>query len=375
MCNCSKASCGACNTIKQQRGPRGLQGLAGFAGQVSYGNGPPVSNPGQSYGLYQDGALNGNYWQWAPGGPWVDTGIQVAGADGTNGINAFTTTTANFTMPIVNGPALSLPVVNGDWAVAGQKIFVFGLGYLRVQIPSTSLIVVSNEGGTTNAAPGTPSVAGAGVSPAAEPGVAGVAGLTYVDSGPNVPGGLPPGFNSGIFYQTPGTIHLWNGFSFVNTGIPTTGGGGGGIGSLAQVAATPGVSPYPLAGDMGGGNNWFQRRSILQVPQIVTQSGSSYSFTYDYPFYILTVNADIQLSLPGTPPTAPSTPADCEYTFRLTNGGASMFTITYQANRWTKNPGITHPTQINPGETIVIICRLLNNKLNIINVEQNVVAI
>lgn len=94
----------------------------------------------------------------------------IAGANGTDGLNAFTETTAQFTMPNV-GSNVTITVSNvspltGLWAVTGQVIFVLGAGYFQVVSRTATTITMTNLGYTGNTAPGTLFLIGLNVSPA-----------------------------------------------------------------------------------------------------------------------------------------------------------------------------------------------------------------
>jgi hypothetical protein len=94
----------------------------------------------------------------------------IAGANGVNGLNAFTETTAQFTMPNV-GSNVTITVSNvspltGLWAVPGQIIFVKNAGYFEVVSNTATTITITNLGYTGNTAPGTLLITGLPVSPA-----------------------------------------------------------------------------------------------------------------------------------------------------------------------------------------------------------------
>ena len=94
----------------------------------------------------------------------------IAGSAGVDGLNAFTTTTAQFTVPAI-GANVTLAVSNtnpstGSWAVPGQSIYIENAGYYTVVSSTTTSIVVTNSGTTGNTAPGTVVASGQQVSPA-----------------------------------------------------------------------------------------------------------------------------------------------------------------------------------------------------------------
>lgn len=101
------------------------------------------------------------------------------GPAGVDGQNAYTVTTANFTIPAV-GANVSVSVSalgqsTGLWAQVGQVIYIQGAGYYEVVSATATVIVAENLGYTGNAAPTTVIALGAGVSPG---GVAGTNGST-----------------------------------------------------------------------------------------------------------------------------------------------------------------------------------------------------
>jgi hypothetical protein len=94
----------------------------------------------------------------------------IVGPNGVNGLNAFTTTTAQFIVPAI-GANVTLAVSNsnpstGSWAVPGQSIYIENAGYYTVVSSTTTSIVVTNTNTTGNTAPGTTVTSGQQVSPA-----------------------------------------------------------------------------------------------------------------------------------------------------------------------------------------------------------------
>lgn len=94
----------------------------------------------------------------------------ISGPNGTDGLNAFTTTTAQFIIPAI-GSNVTLAVSNtnpstGSWAVPGQAIYIENAGYYTVVSSTTTSIVCTNTGTTGNIAPGTTVASGQQVSPA-----------------------------------------------------------------------------------------------------------------------------------------------------------------------------------------------------------------
>lgn len=100
------------------------------------------------------------------------------GATGTAGKNAYTTTTANFTQPAVNG-TVSASVGDTSWMVAGQTLFVATGGYYTVNsITDSVTVVLTNTGDTGNASPTTVINSPQGVSPGGVQGVQGPSGAS-----------------------------------------------------------------------------------------------------------------------------------------------------------------------------------------------------
>lgn len=95
-----------------------------------------------------------------------------AGAAGEDGVNAFTYTTANFTMP-AEGANVTVAVQNSTWLVSIQKLYVAFAGYLEVQsMPTSTSVILKNIENTAaseyleNAAPGSVIPALSKISPA-----------------------------------------------------------------------------------------------------------------------------------------------------------------------------------------------------------------
>jgi hypothetical protein len=100
------------------------------------------------------------------------------GSAGPAGLNAFTITEFNFTVPAINGTE-TIAVLNSQWMQPGQPIFISSAGYYEVQLtPTLQSVVIKNLGYTGNAAPGSTILAGVGVSPSGRIGLQGPAGAT-----------------------------------------------------------------------------------------------------------------------------------------------------------------------------------------------------
>ena len=104
------------------------------------------------------------------------------GPAGIDGLNSFTVTTADFTVPTIGQDVTinvsALGQATGIWARAGQEIFIATAGYYRVVSATATVIVATNVGATGNAAATTVIAIGSGVSPGGREGVAGATGAT-----------------------------------------------------------------------------------------------------------------------------------------------------------------------------------------------------
>lgn len=98
-------------------------------------------------------------------------GAEGNGTIGADGVNAFTYTSAAFTMP-AEGATVSVQVLNTSWMVVGQKLFVQVAQTMEVTSITTALVVVlknvestASSAYTENAAPGTNIPAGSKICP------------------------------------------------------------------------------------------------------------------------------------------------------------------------------------------------------------------
>lgn len=81
-----------------------------------------------------------------------DTG--AAGADGSNGVSAFSITTSGFTVPAVNG-SVTIDVSNSSWMAVTQTVYIQNAGYYEVlATPANNQVTVKNWGWSGNTAPG-----------------------------------------------------------------------------------------------------------------------------------------------------------------------------------------------------------------------------
>lgn len=106
-----------------------------------------------------------------PTGPTGSTG--PTGPAGSSGINAFTTTTSNFTQPSV-GSNVTVAVVATAWMSQGQTVYASTGGYYAVaSIASGVSVTITNLGYTGNALPGATISSGATISAAGQQGATG----------------------------------------------------------------------------------------------------------------------------------------------------------------------------------------------------------
>lgn len=104
------------------------------------------------------------------------------GVAGIDGLNSFTVTTAQFTVPTI-GQNVTINVsalgqATGIWAKVGEEIFIETAGYYRVVSATATIIVATNTGTTGNANAATVIAIGSGVGPGGRQGVAGATGGT-----------------------------------------------------------------------------------------------------------------------------------------------------------------------------------------------------
>ena len=497
-CGCGHNDCG-CETVKGRRGSRGLQGPVGLSGQnaqLLYGLGVPLTSPPVTTAPAQwmDTATDGHYWIWSIAGQnWNDSGVQVQGfpgADGDDGVNAYTTLTAVFTVPAAQGFATAT-VESTEWMAVGQVLAVATAGsggfagfYLVNTIVDATHVLLQNlrDDSTlyyqSNNVSGT--VASGQLIVAA--GIQGPYGVPpVVLSGSGAPG-VAPNSNSGLYAENGGNWWTWSpGGPWVDTGIPVSGPQGD--------PGVPGYSPQVTYGTLtpSGGNNgdiYFQQVNQGQIKIFVKQAGvwmSAAGLTANRllgwgvdptPPSVASLNANIGdqwITVTGSPSTVsyyrvnnalnwelvwsmttgggggggdlPSTIAATagyvsgtipvnwqrtnfnipltaavtspgatyvfktayayhdlsipgiyhwidhdgdtlaankysEFVFRIVNTSAvDQVTLEYATGKWSKNPGVTQPTMLNPGEWVAIHAYNYGSRMNIVFVVQDVTVI
>ena len=238
-------------------GPQGLQGPQGVQGPVGPSGGPP-----------------------GPIGPKGDTGsVGPVGATGPQGSQgpvgqaASTVTTANFTMPPVNGN-VGVFMANTTWMGSGMYVNVVGAGTFKVlSVPSTTNTQLQNTGAFGNAAPGGTILNGAVVNCSGvlgNPGPQGTPGTAFISTtsgsfttaGPAVPvaiplsttTGLSQGVNlyiAGAGYYTVNSVDNPNQVTATDMNIPGNAASGKLIPTGASVTAVGPTGPYGPQGPVG----------------------------------------------------------------------------------------------------------------------------
>jgi hypothetical protein len=137
----------------------------------------------------------------------------------------------------------------------------------------------------------------------------------------------------------------------------------------------------PVLGDgrQTGTNVWTMQRAIQYTPRTLTiVSPLTTNLDTDYQWQKISINV-VSFTLGWT---GLGIDQNCEWIFEFTNdyidagsGLPAQTHLTYDSGRWTKNPGITQPSYINPGEAVTIHCFQRDGKMNITCVEQGVTAI
>lgn len=150
--------------------------------------------------------------------------------NGTDGVNAISTTTAGFTVPAVSS-SVSLTVDESTWMVVGQTVYVGNAGNYQVVSTGVGGCVLANLGYPGNASPATVVAGGQKISPS---GVQGVGTGTVT----SVAVAVPTGFTStGGPVTTAGTITI--GFAAAQTAnnfLATPDGSAGALSLRAIVA-------------------------------------------------------------------------------------------------------------------------------------------
>lgn len=100
--------------------------------------------------------------------PGMEGPAGTAGTNGTNGGNSYSNTTADFVVPAADGATtVTVSVLSSDWMVAGQPIFIGGLGgtFKVSSVPDSQHVVVVYQNYPSNVNAGSTVVSGSEVTP------------------------------------------------------------------------------------------------------------------------------------------------------------------------------------------------------------------
>jgi hypothetical protein len=401
-CNCN---------LTIPRGPRGYQGEGGPAPTftTSVTTLPPGSTAtatvtGTSPNLNLNlGLVTGN------------PGVGTPGANGTNGLPAFTSLLNNFTQPLVGFTVAIQTAGSFQWSVIDEPIFISGGGKYTVTstpvAPFTTLIV-RNDGGTGNAAPGalvTATGAAAQVTPTGRDGVVGTPGLPGAPGTPG-PAGVIQVVNSvpvsapaanetfKIYTDSPTTPTIVTGYSwngsiwqatvnltpaagtqtiFVN-GDPNVVLPAGAIGTVAirtdlgtqldyYIKST--VSTWTLQKSITIANTITQTvvagsnqiiGEVLQTDRVIgfipffTTIGAPGVFEIDLSIQCNHITADKAVEFDWDDASYSKW---AEWEVQIENVDASPIALTYTAGRWARDPAVTLPATLAAGATQMYVLR------------------
>lgn len=262
---------------------------------------------------------------------------QLPGPQGAAGANAFTLSTADFTMPVIGSGTVSVSVEDTSWIAVGQTLFIQVAGYMKVASVDTATSVTAiNDGASGNASSGTNIPSGATVSPGGVPGPqATLSQLSPTTTKGDLivgQGGIPP-FNTDVSRFGAGTngsvLHAdssqtlglaWRGIDL--SGALTTLANqlpiaNGGTGQSTQQGALNTLMPSaPVLGDLTkfNGSNWVRfpitvttgKRQQLRINAAGTDTEWAWQGVLQSFFQTLNTYSTISTGISITADTAPT---------------------------------------------------------------------
>jgi hypothetical protein len=328
---------------------------------------------------------------------------------------AFTSLLNNFTQPLVNFTVAIQTAGSFQWAVVDEPIFISGGGKYTVTstpvAPYTTLIV-RNDGGTGNAAPGalvTATGAAAQVTPTGRDGTAGAAGATGATGTPGaagviqvvgtIPASAPAANETFKIYTdsptTPTVVtgYSWNGSVWQATANLTPAAGTQTIfvnGDPNVILPAGPIGTVAIRTDLGTQLDYYIKSTVstwtlqksITIANTITQTVVAGSNLIDDE--VLRTNRVIGYQPISTSIVAPSTytidlsyqghqiTADkavefdwddtsfnrmAEWELSIENVDGSSINLTYTAGRWARDPAVTLPATLAAGATQMYIFR------------------
>jgi len=410
MCDCSSSdNCGCELTVP--RGPRGIQGIPGPAPVIT-ANATALSSGAAPTAVVTGTSPNLTLSLGIPAGSQGPAGTGTPGVDG---IAAFASLSLGFFQPPVNSTAILTTTGTFKWAVDQEPVFIEGGGkYTVIGTPAApwTTLVVRNDGGTGNAAPGvivnstggpaqiTPTgrdgTAGTGgaAGAAGTPGLAGVIEVVY-----SIPVSAPAANKAFVIYTdsatTPTIIrgYSWNGSVWSATVNLTPAAGtqtifvagdpnillpAGPIGTIAIRTDLVSQIDYYIKSTV---STWTLQKTIT-IANTITQTVAAGSNVIDSE--VLRTNRVIGYEPLPTTIVAPGVytidlayqghqiTADkavefdwddsvynrwAEWEVQIENVDASPIALTYTTGKWAKDPALTLPATLAAGATQIYVIR------------------
>ncbi len=326
MCDCASSPCG-CNDLNIAVGPAGRPGEAGPPPGLAIGTVTTLA-PGDPAtatitGTAPDYEIN-------LGIPAGATGAGTPGADGTDGINAFSTLAFGWT---INGVGFSSDAtfVDASWVAPGQWVYLENGGFFYVVSVVGNVVTLMNYGTVGNQPPFTLVPGSSKCNPAGVPGADGATGPAGATgaTGPgsivslvtSIPVSAPaPGYEFQFYTDNLTLPTIFRAYSW-NGSVWTAGPNLlSGLGSTTTVTVISGPVSVPI-------NFQYSRTNI-------------------------TTSADITLAA-----NLGSLVDHGAWQVYVYKGGGGSVNIAY-ASIFDKKSGLTLPTSIGTGETFAFIIRM-----------------